>query len=70
MKGFFMDLSKTVPEPVLLRINEAAKMLAISPRSVYHLVQSGQLKINKIGRSSRIATADVRAFAARIGTAK
>jgi len=48
-------------QPVLLRIRDAAAMLAVSERSVWQLIRSGQLRaIHPLGmRAIRIARQDV-----------
>jgi excisionase family DNA binding protein len=48
-------------EPVLLRIRDAAAMLAVSERSVWQLIRAGQLRaIHPAGmRAIRIARRDV-----------
>jgi len=47
--------------PVLLRIRDAAAMLSVSERSIWHLVRSGELRaIHPAGmRAIRIARRDV-----------
>ena len=51
------------PEPLLLRLPVAAQMLGISVRTIYILSAQGHLRIRHIGRSSRIALADLRRYA-------
>jgi excisionase family DNA binding protein len=48
-------------EPVLLRIRDAAAMLSVSERSIWHLIRSDQLRaIHPAGmRAIRIARRDV-----------
>lgn len=48
-------------EPVLVRIRDAAAMLAVSERSVWQLIRTGQLRaIHPLGmRAVRIARHDV-----------
>ena len=48
-------------EPVLLRIRDAAAMLSVSERSIWHLIRSGELRaIHPAGmRAIRIARRDV-----------
>ena len=57
-----MDTSTPTTPQLLLRIPEAARALGISTRSVYTIASAGKLKILKIGKSSRISTADVNAY--------
>jgi len=47
----------------LLRVDEVAEFLAVSRRSVYRLVQSGQLRCVRVGAASpRIRVGDLIAF--------
>lgn len=48
-------------EPVLLRIRDAAAMLSVSERSIWHLIRCGELRaIHPAGmRAMRIARRDV-----------
>jgi excisionase family DNA binding protein len=48
-------------EPVLIRIRDAAAMLSVSERSIWHLIRSGELRaIHPAGmRAIRIARRDV-----------
>ena len=43
-------------------ITEAADALGISRGMVYKLIEQGQLKVAKIGRLRRIATAEINRF--------
>jgi excisionase family DNA binding protein len=49
------------PAPMLLRIRDAAAMLSVSERSIWHLIRSGELRaIHPAGmRAVRIARRDV-----------
>jgi excisionase family DNA binding protein len=49
----------------LLRIDEAAATLAISRATLYQLVAAGELRMVKIGRSSRIPHSSVADFVSR-----
>lgn len=50
-------------EPLLLTIEETAKALAISERSVHNLLSAGELPRKKIGRCTRIPRKAVERFA-------
>ena len=43
----------------LVRIPEAAKILALSERQVWHLLESGALPAVRIGRTTRIRASDL-----------
>lgn len=53
---------KTPPEigDRLLRVREAASLLAISERQVWNLVESGALMAVHLGRTTRLRASDVR----------
>ena len=48
--------------PDVISINDVCQMLHISKRTVYSLIQTGQLPAKKIGRIYRIRKADVTHF--------
>lgn len=49
----------------LLNANEAAKMLRVSPRTIWALTQDGSLACVRIGRRVLYDPADLRAFVDR-----
>ncbi|WP_293875881.1 helix-turn-helix domain-containing protein [Sphingomonas sp. UBA978] len=50
--------------PLTCTINDAARQLGVSRRTIYSLIEVGRLNKLKAGRRSLIPTADLRAFAA------
>jgi len=46
----------------LLRANEAAKVLAISPRTLWSMTHRGEIPHVRLGRSVRYTVDDVKAF--------
>ncbi|MBA2497848.1 MAG: helix-turn-helix domain-containing protein [Acidimicrobiia bacterium] len=50
--------------PQLLTVGEVATMLRVSNMTVYRLVQSGELRALKIGKSYRLRDDDVDAYLA------
>ena len=58
--------SSPVPlAPLLVDQREAARLLGISPRTVFTLATSGRLPFLRIGRLKKFAVADIEAFIAR-----
>lgn len=53
------------PQPLLVNAREAARMLAVCERTIYNLVERGELSIIHIGRATRFAVADLRAWIQR-----
>jgi len=49
-------------EPMLLRPQEAAKLLAISPRKLWQLTNMGEVPVVRIGRSLRYPREELRAW--------
>ncbi len=49
-------------EPLLLRVDEAAKLLQVGRNKVYELVASGELPSVRIGRQLRIPAEALRAW--------
>ena len=52
-------------EPLLLRVEEAAKMLQIGRNKVYELVAAGEIPSLRIGRQLRIPTEGLREWIRR-----
>lgn len=52
------------PPPLLLTVEQAARMLAISRSAVYRLTWSGELTPVHIGRSVRFTMAELERFTA------
>jgi excisionase family DNA binding protein len=52
------------PEPLLVDSAVAARLLNVSPRTLWQLAKSGRLPSKKIGRLVRFRPADLREFAA------
>jgi excisionase family DNA binding protein len=50
------------PEPVWLGTQEAARHLGITPRTLYRLIDEGEIAAYKLGRVLRLKLADVDAF--------
>ena len=48
------------PQPLLVNARDAARMLAVCERTIYNLVERGELSIIHIGRATRFAVADLR----------
>jgi excisionase family DNA binding protein len=53
------------PTPLLVSVEEAARLLGMKSRSVMYLLQSGALKRQKIGRRTLIQRSQVVAYASR-----
>lgn len=53
-------------EPLLMTVTEAAALVGISRARLYELLASGQVPSIKLGRSRRIALADLEAFVAAL----
>jgi len=52
-------------EPLLVNEREAAQLLGVSPRTVWSLNASGELRSVRIGRCKRYDLADLLAYIAR-----
>ncbi|MFF7452910.1 helix-turn-helix domain-containing protein [Kitasatospora sp. NPDC008115] len=60
-----MTVPTTTLHPVLLKPEEAAKMLRIGRSKLYELLAARELTSIKIGRSRRVRLADVAAYIER-----
>jgi len=59
-----MDKQQNATNILLVTEREAARMLAVSPRTLFALRQSGELKAVRIGRTVRYSAESLRAFIA------
>jgi excisionase family DNA binding protein len=50
------------PEPVWLGTQEAARQLGITARTLYRLIDEGEIPAYKLGRVLRLRLSDVEAF--------
>jgi len=57
--------SPRADSPLLLRIPEAARLLGVSRSTMYELMAKGEVQVVRIGRSVRVARADVERMAVR-----
>jgi excisionase family DNA binding protein len=58
---------ESVPEPNLLKPEQAARKLGISRTRVYELITTGELPSRKIGRSRRIRLVDLERYVEGLG---
>ena len=56
----FQTKSEETIEPMLLTVRRAAKVLALSERTLWSLTQAGQIPAVRFGRSVRYDPADLR----------
>ena len=54
------------PEQILLRADEAARMLAMSTRSLWSLTNRREVRSVRVGRSVRYHIDDLKAWAERV----
>jgi excisionase family DNA binding protein len=61
-------VSAVPPEPVWLGTQDAARQLGITPRTLYRLINEGEIPAYKLGRVLRLRLSDVETFleAARV----
>ncbi len=60
--------SSTMARPALLTVSQCAEAFALSTRSIWRLISTGELKTVKCGRSVRIVRASADQFVERGGT--
>jgi len=53
------------PEPILLTIPEAARLLSIGRTLAYELIAAGELEVVHIGRAARVPVEAVREYVER-----
>jgi excisionase family DNA binding protein len=57
--------SQVYAEAMLLSVNEAAKRLSVSPRTLWTLTNTGEIPSVRIGKSVRYEPSDLRDYIAR-----
>jgi excisionase family DNA binding protein len=50
---------ETLPEPICVRVNDAARMIGVGRTTLYALIAAGDLEAVKIGKATRITTASL-----------
>ena len=55
-------------EPLTVRVSTAVKLTGISRSRLYELIQSGDLPVKKVGRSTLIPFAELKRFVAANGS--
>ena len=55
-----------MPEPVLLKINDAAKALGVGRSFLYLAIRRGDLKSVKWGRARRVPTVELNRFVEKL----
>ena len=56
------DVAAAPSDPVWLGTQEAARQLGITPRTLYRLINEGEIPAYKLGRVLRLRLSDVEAF--------
>mgnify|MGYP002141020673 FL=1 len=49
-------------EPICVTVNEAARMIGVGRTKLYELIAAGEVDVVKLGKSTRITTASLRAL--------
>tara|TARA_R110000868_G_scaffold5097_5_gene31547 strand:+ start:6241 stop:6432 length:192 start_codon:yes stop_codon:yes gene_type:complete len=47
------------PEPICVRVNEAARMIGVGRTKLYELIAVGEVETVKFGKATRITTASL-----------
>ena len=54
------------PEPICVKINDAARMISVGRTKRYELIATNQIEVVKLGKSTRVTTASLRALVTRL----
>jgi Helix-turn-helix domain len=57
-------------DPILVPVNQASAVIGKSPRGIYQLMATGELKAVKSGRSTLIVYASIKEYVDNLPTAK
>lgn len=52
-------------EPICVKVNDAARMIGVGRTKLYELIASGEIKVIKLGKSTRITTASLQELVKR-----
>ena len=58
-------MEEAVSTPILVTLRQAAQKLSISERTLYSLIQAGEIPTVKLTRAVRLRVADLEAWASR-----
>ncbi|KEZ21163.1 Excisionase [Sphingobium yanoikuyae] len=47
------------PDPICVRVNEAARMIGVGRTKLYELIATGEVETVKLGKATRITTASL-----------
>ena len=47
------------PDPICVRVNEAARMIGVGRTKLYELIAAGEVETVKLGKATRITTASM-----------
>jgi excisionase family DNA binding protein len=47
------------PEPICVRVNDAARMIGVGRTKLYELIAAGEVETVKLGKATRITTASL-----------
>lgn len=47
------------PDPICLRVNDAARMIGVGRTKLYALIAAGEVETVKLGKATRITTASL-----------
>lgn len=48
-----------LPEPLCVRVNDAARMIGVGRTKLYELIAAGEVETVKLGKATRITTASL-----------
>lgn len=54
------------PDPLCVKINDAARMIGVGRTKLYELIATNQIEVVKLGKSTRVTMASLRALMTRL----
>lgn len=58
------------PDPICVKINDAARMIGVGRTKLYELIATNQIEVVKLGKSTRVTTASLNALITRLRVSK
>jgi excisionase family DNA binding protein len=59
-------MSAPLPDPICVRVNDAARMIGVGRTKLYALIAAGEIETVKLGKATRVTTASLHNLVTRL----